>query len=461
MGKNFFDFVKDAFFNPFSNGNKRLNYDLLSLINIKMSLNNLQVNKEEIADWIVDYLDNSPIQIFDDENNSISDYKSFAFDKIRYFTRCGWLVEDYEGIKTTYQMDEVGIQLLETMSNIIKDETKTLEFSGFVYNIYSELMHFNYDQAVGQIEQIFNSSRSLNAMLRGLNVNIKKYLTKLVNENEKQPKEILYTIFYEYQKKVVLKAFRNFREVDNPSKYKNYILSKIDELNEENNFNRLIDKYIEIKCDKVDTIENREEAEEFFNERFEYVKDQFEEIEGYISMLDRKNTNYIKTAKSRLNFLLNEDTDVEGRITESLKGLGLVNDEFYEDSYFDIFSNGNLDEYSLYNPQNKKSKINSNQILESKEFDSNEINLYFEKMFKENNFSVLKINEFVLLNLKDKNEELVSNFEVNDFDDLLKILLISIYSENSSVIYEVKNKNDTFNKLGYKLDNFLVKRRMK
>lgn len=39
MANNFFDLVKSSFFNPFANGDIRTNYDLLVLINNKMSLN--------------------------------------------------------------------------------------------------------------------------------------------------------------------------------------------------------------------------------------------------------------------------------------------------------------------------------------------------------------------------------------------------------------------------------------
>ena len=65
MANNFFDLVKSSFFNPFANGDIRANYDLLVLINNKMSLDNLQVGKEEIVDWIIEYVDNCPTNLFD------------------------------------------------------------------------------------------------------------------------------------------------------------------------------------------------------------------------------------------------------------------------------------------------------------------------------------------------------------------------------------------------------------
>ena len=200
MANNFFELVNDVFFNPLANGNKRTNYDLLQLINNKMSLDNLQVSKEDIVFWICDYLENCPIKLFDDETNSLeADIKTFAYNKVRYFVKCGWLVEDFEGVSVTYQLDENGIKLLSAMENAVKDDTKSLEFSGYVYSIYNSLYSFNMDHAVDIIEQVYNSSRELDSMLRGLNVNIKKFLAKLIMENKAEPKEILETIFFDYQ----------------------------------------------------------------------------------------------------------------------------------------------------------------------------------------------------------------------------------------------------------------------
>lgn len=138
MANSFFDLVKSSFFNPFANGDIRANYDLLVLINNKMSLDNLQVGKEEIVDWIIEYVDNLPTNLFDDETQEVeNDIRALAYDKVRYYVKCGWLIEDFEGIKVTYQLDENGIKILCAMENAVKDDTKSLAFSGYVYSIYA------------------------------------------------------------------------------------------------------------------------------------------------------------------------------------------------------------------------------------------------------------------------------------------------------------------------------------
>ena len=76
MANNFFDLVRSNFFNPLANGDIRANYDLLVLFNNKMSLDNLQVGKEELVDWIVEYVDNCPVKLFDDERVKLLKFTS-------------------------------------------------------------------------------------------------------------------------------------------------------------------------------------------------------------------------------------------------------------------------------------------------------------------------------------------------------------------------------------------------
>ncbi len=459
MASNFFDLVSDSFFNPLTGTNKRINYDLLTMLNNKMSLNNLSATKDEIVEWIIDFTENLPIKLYNDETSEEEDIRSFAYDKIRYFVRCGWLIEDYENLKLTYSFDENGIKILSAMNEAVKDDTKPLEFSGYVYNIYSSLYSFNFDHSVDIVEQAFKASQELSRMLRGLNVNIKKFLTKLISENEAAPKEILSTIFYEYQRKVVLKAFKNFREKDNPSKYKLFIEHKINDLLEDSSLEKMVNNYINVKNDSVSNETVRKEARDFFVTRLNSIAELFYEIEDYISMLDAKNTKYICAAESRLNFLLNEETDVKGRIIDCLKGISETNDDFYDQDFFDIFQTSNIDEYSLYKPINRKETVKSFDLIEDFNDDSKEIEEKLNQLFKDNEFSVYKINEFVLSKLNDKKQVHAKDIKLESFNDFLKLFLIKIYEANSDVVYTIKKLEDKYKTLGYTLYDFIIERK--
>jgi endo-alpha-1,4-polygalactosaminidase (GH114 family) len=125
----------------------------------------------------------------------------------------------------------------------------------------------------------------------------------------------------EYQDKVVLKTFDNLRIKDNPSKYKNSIIDAIKDKLEEQNFSKMVDEYINKKKNGEKNQENQKEAETFFSESLEYVLEQFKYIEDNLESLNRRNTKYATTAKSRIAFLLNEEVDIEGKIIDLLKNI--------------------------------------------------------------------------------------------------------------------------------------------
>ena len=183
------------------------------------------------------------------------------------------------------------------------------------------------------------------------------------------------------------------------------------------------------------------------------------EIEDYISMLDAKNTKYITAAQSRLNFLLNEETDVEGRIIDCLKQIANTEDDFYQDDFLDLFQSSNIDEYSLYKPVNKKTPIKSVDLIEDFNDDIEEVEEKLAQLFKDNEFSVYKINEFVLNKLDGKKQIHAKDINLNAFDDFLKLFLTKIYEANSEVVYSIIKLDDKYKTLGYTLDDFIIERK--
>ena len=321
----FFELVNDKFFSPFTSINKQLNYDLLCLINSKMNNEMKQFPRDEVLSWLIDYLENCPISIIDDETgkNDSTDVKIVASNKLRYFLSCGWLVDenDSKSLKTTYQMDSNAIIILNAMEEIVKNDTRPVEYTGYVYNIYSSLKNFQFTHSTDIVEQMYKNTKELMDRLRGLNVSIKKYLRNLIANDSLSPREILEQFLVEYQDKVVLKTFDNLRIKDNPSKYKNSIISDIKRLLEEQHFSKMVEEYINKKKNGEKNEENQKEAETFFSESLEYVLEQFNYIEDNLESLNRRNTKYATTAKSRIAFLLNEEVDIEGKIIDLLKNI--------------------------------------------------------------------------------------------------------------------------------------------
>ena len=176
---------------------------------------------------------------------------------------------------------------------------------------------------------------------------------------------------------------------------------------------------------------------------------------------DRRNTKYITTAQSRLNFLLNEETDIEGRIIECLKGIdNISDDEFFDDDFFDIFVGSNIDENSLYKPINKKTRVKAEPLIDDYNDDPEEVERIASQLFRDNEYSVHAINEYVLSKLGDKNQIHAKDIKINEFKDILFIFLIELYSANTSIDYEVKYLEDTYKALGYRMKDYIIERKV-
>ena len=124
-----------------------------------------------------------------------------------------------------------------------------------------------------------------------------------------------------------------------------------------------------------------------------------------------------------------------------------------------MFTGPNIDEYSLYKPTSRKSKTNIVQIDDNYNDNPEEIKKLAERLFKDNEYSVYKINEFVFLQLGNNKQIHAQDISIKVFDDLLKIFLVKLYSANSDIKYNIKYLDNSYVSFGYKMDDFIIERK--
>lgn len=463
MAISFFELVNDKFFNPFTGENKEINFEILSLINRKMDDEMRQFPREDVLSWIEEYLISTSTKLIDDETgvDEGNDYKTTAANKIRYFVTCGWLIDENDNrtLKTTFQMDSNAIVILNAMEEVVRSDTRPIEYTGYVRNVYTLLKTFQTDKATEYVEQIHKNTKELVDGLRGLNVKIKNYLKKLMLDKTLTPREILDQLLVEYQDKVILKVFNNLRMKDNPNRYKGTIIEKIASLLEENNLQDLINEYIQTKKNGIMSPESVQEAREFFESSLGYVEMQFRYIEDNLNLLDKRNAKYAATAQSRLMFLMNESEDIEGKIIELLKNIAEADDIMADDSPFDLFDFGKIDEQSLYTPRTARRKAISTVEKEEESIDEEELRKAHERLLNETKFNCSNINKFILEQLSNSNKIEAKDMGIKSFDDIIKLFLAGLYSGNEIMEYKVTYTGSTFKWRDKILTNFIVERK--
>lgn len=459
MNENFFNIVEPSFFNVFIGRNKEINYDVLKMINDKMKDDIESYEKKEIVSWVKEFIDNHPsFQKIDDENEEVewTDNQDWANAKINYFVKNGWLSSETIGFKQVFSMNSAGISVLNAMNDVVRNETKPIEYTGYVYNIYNTLMAFDTNRATPLIETLEKTANEFNNSLRSVNLSIKKFINSLLKNADINAKSVLRTLLVDYHDNVVEKVFTNLRTGDNPSKYKGEIIAKIDNLLD-NNFNQLIDNYLKTK-----KITDRVEAEKYVEESLYLVRGIFENINDNIEILNKKNEKYVQSANARAQFLLNNDKNVEGEIYETLRLFDSKNVVDEDEFPFGLKDLGKIGENSIYKYTKRKlsGTIQSNYVrpIIDEEYKRQES----ERLQRSAKFNVKNVDKWILNKIGNKNFVEAKQIELANYDDLIILFLLTIYEKNGLMNYIIEpSKEGDFVYFGNsRLHNFTVRRKI-
>lgn len=361
MAKNIFDLINPQFFSPLSNGNSRLNYELLHLLNEKMTDEIVTFPRDTVLDWLEEYLSNTTYdESIDDETNSEYSEKQSIRDlasrKLRYFVDTGWLSQETgKDFRSTYQMEAIAIDQLDTLDRFSSSGERSVQLTQHVHVIHSTLSNpIDMSHFLAVLSSLYDEARALYSLLRGINSKVRNYLSALLQSKNASPSEILNALLVDYQNSIVMEGFENLRRRDNPSRYKDDIIRNIDVLRN-TRMAEMVTSVINEKYHGDDSPDNRGEAEADINNKLDYIKNLFEEIETKISAINTNNTRYVTTARAKLEYLLNEDKALEGRIIAMLKSIESTG--FDDTVDLGLKDSGLLNSQSLFQPRKVSEKV--------------------------------------------------------------------------------------------------------
>ena len=434
---------------------------MLKLLNEEMGRSMEYVDRAQVINIIADYFSFHPgADMTDDETGERqTDVKKMAALKVAYFEKTGWLsAERGNDFKVAYQMEPAAIEILSAMSNVEKNETRPVEYSGYVYDIYSRLKNFDVSHSTEILEQLSRTSKELNNSLRSINKTIKSYLDDLINDDTLTMRDIIEKIYNSYQNNVVAKAFYNLRVTDNPSKYKNDIIKWIDEYLYEK-MGQMLQNYLDVKATDNDRGSMYNQAQQYITDTLYSIREQFENIENAINILDSRNTKYLTTATSRVKYLMDEGVDFESRIHGILKAM--YNSSFGDEDTLEFPSRqfGKIDENSLYTYTRRRGKAKSQIERVEPTASLEELERERDRLRMQVEFSIKSINEFICKQLEGKTSIEAKDIALESEKDLYKLFIAQIYAGSEYTKYDVKLKDEFFEYGAHKMTNFTIYKR--
>jgi len=440
-----FEIIPEHFFSVLSCSNADVYADCLFLMfHFLGKGNSFGGKKESIVELLTDYFNHD-----NDEQTS----RQQAMGILRRLIKCGWIFEEEDAnyemiINFTYY----AIPILKSLNDLKKNES--LAYIGYIYLIYSALKNIEIDSLSDILDQVYYNTTIILNKLKSLNANIKKYMQDLLNKQDiNDLKCIVNNLFVDYKQNVIDDQYQRLKTSDNISKYRPFIISKLNEISLNDTIINGVCSDLVNKKRFVDMIK----AKSHVYEQIDYIISSFEKIDYIMSEIDKKNTMYIHTSISKILFIVNNTQDLSGKINKILRHY--VKQKKIDDyTLYHLFPQKYLETKSLYTMPiiDKEMTLQTIEYERSLNFEEKKERL--KKFIETNVFSKNKINEYVKYFLSKNQNILASTLPLNNYCDYTKLVLIYMYS-GSHVDYEISKRKEIYQNNGYLFDDFEIRRK--
>jgi len=469
---NIFQIVGDDFFLPMTSKYRAIYCDCLNIIfDCYRTELSYGVEREVIMQSLLFYFDElSESEIYIDEDEErLTDSRQKAAYFLRRLKQCHWIESEIgSDQKNRIIMPNHAVEMLRTFGKITgKKET---EYQSKIAAVFSTLNNFDlmHDPYPLVIKPVFDLTVELFTALKQLNTSIKSYIETLTAD--KSAEEIIKT-YLQYNDEIGSKAYHRLLTSDNISRFRNNILSKLDEIrSNRDTMEKVAWGYQRIEgCDDIDTA--REESLKMITGILDY----YNSYDALIAQITEKHTKYLNQTVKRAKFLLTNTNNVEGKINTILRYLSESCNRDFQDNIdedapdelcalFNIFPQGFISEESIMTMPISRKITDVEEVLDSAEISEEEKQKAQRKLYAKykNRFSRKNIDSYVINGLlADKTTVKASDIPCETKRDMIRIAFIHMYGQDLHAAYMVTTTENIVSNQGFVFRDFEVRRKTK
>lgn len=457
-----FEIVGQNFFALLNSKYKQIYIDCAEIIYKACSTElTYSVDREIIVEKLSDYFE-SDNQQFESEEDLLRDSRAKACKVLRDLEHCNWIEVESDYKQTTISIMDYAVSMLKTFTDIVNQEE--MEYRTEISQIYATLTNPEFSQYPYSLVIVPVSQRTeeLISGLKRLNTSIKKYVSQML---EKTTFNGIMDNFSLYVDSNVSSAYHRLVTSENISKYRLVIIEKIQEIRSNKDvFAKAVAEYMEQK--KVEEDVARNELQEILLR----ILSVFNSYDDLIREVEKKNTRYIQSASDRIKFLSLNSNDVETRISVILQKMQKEIEEGEDDSFyisdedssiFNLFPQSFLSNDSFSTIPSRRKKVEIEKITSAPLLSEE------EKMMKtatayaliDSDFDVNKVNEFIFEKMKEKEKIKVSEMEMGNEKEFMKVLYSLFFVKDRKAKYQISFLETPISKCGWKFRDFEIEKK--
>ena len=447
---NVFSILPDNFFSALVGKYSKMVSECITILYQKTKTSySFTLERNYAIDILEDHISSNHYEM-EDENQKQLDPRNAVLHIINKLKECGWLEEELgKDYMIFYSISDYAVEIIKTLSNLNKENDA--EYSGYIYMIFHMLTKMEANNGHLTLEQVYLNTEELFRKLSSLNTSLKKYIQKLMNGKDRNSLQALLNQFLtDFQVKIVDRSYYNLMTKDHPEKYKQAILNKCYELQQDEETLSFIAYQM---SDTKDIL--KEEAYERIHDWIQYIIDCFEGISDIMDSINRRLNQYIKSAVSRITYLLGVQEDLEGQLNRMIKYVAQEDVDMNE--YIQLQRIQMVSEDSLYvEPKVKRQIVDESIPIQS--FDDPYFQTKMEELSSQSRYAKKAIGDFVEAQLGNRFSMKASELVIEDPDLYAYPILIFLYGYSTNMNYCIEPLRNQIHQFSLSFQDYIIRR---
>lgn len=451
---NLFDVIPENLFSILSSPNKRIYIDTLFIIR-ECFKQEVTMPKEEVAILIESKLEDALLEVQNDSEeeekieNSLSAKAHYILRRLNFV---GWIETEIQSnnFEEYIILPDYAIEIIDLL--YLLTNKKNFEYNAYAYATYAALKisleDDNKQLYVAVMSAYDNTMRLINS-IKSLHHNLGRYYRKIIELDSVN--KILEEHFDNY-KEYIDRIYHPLKTDDPVDKYKVPICKMVEKII---GTDELFDDLLE-QAMKSGVYEKKDDAKTVLLTNLNEIQDVYTNINKQISLVDRKNTEYVRATNRRIGYMLMSDKELKGKLINILKNAKNEKVTQLMEDNSNLFMQRYVDKDSIYLRASKSEKKQGKPLkLEEIEIDSNDDLKEFAIKIQ-NSYTAKRVSEYMSELLSDKSLITTNDIYINSDEEFILLILGAMSEEKG--LYDIEYTNEYVKRGKYRIPNMVIKK---